>query len=79
MVINTKINIGEPALIRYGNEMRLGLCTSITCFKETIKYQFDIGNTYVTIDTACFEKMVYFNIYDAVNFMKEAGLFVTGI
>lgn len=76
MVINTKINIGDPALIRYGDGMRLGLCVSITCLKDSVKYQFDIGNAYITIDNTCFEKMVYFNIDDAVEFMKEMGMFV---
>lgn len=79
MTIQTKINIGDPALIRYEDGMRLGVCTSIICTKTSIKYQFDIGDTYANIDNTCFENIVYFTIYDAVKYMKEARLFGSGI
>lgn len=71
MTIETKINIGEPALIYLGDSLKLGVCNGIHYNGRTISYQFDIGDTYVKIDEDHLDKRVFYTLYDGMQFMKE--------
>ena len=71
MTIETKINIGEHALIYYEGGIRLGVCTAITFKIPKMTYQFDIGDTYANVDETRFENEVFFNIPAAISFMEK--------
>lgn len=71
MTIETKINIGDPALIYVGDSLKLGICNCILYNGVSILYQFDVGNTYVKIDETHIDNRVFYTLYDGVQFMKE--------
>ena len=74
MTIQTKINIGDPALIYVDNGLRLGVCNSISYNGRTISYQFDTGDSDVKIDEADLDNRVFYALYDGAQFMKEMEL-----
>ena len=73
MTIETKINIGDPALIYVGDSLKLGVCNCIHYNGVSILYQFDVGNTYVNVkvDETHIDNRVFYTLYDGVQFMKE--------
>ena len=50
MTIETKINIGDPALIYAGDSLKLGVCNCIYYNGVSIFYQFDVGDTHVKVN-----------------------------
>lgn len=71
MTIETKINIGTPALIYYKGGIRLGVFTAVTFKISKMSYQFDAGDIYINVDETRFEDEVFFNIPDAIGFMEK--------
>lgn len=73
MTIETKINIGDPALIYVGDSLKLGVCNCIHYNGVSILYQFDVGNTYVNVkvNENELENRVFYTVYDGAQFMKE--------
>ena len=71
MTIETKINIGDPALIYVGDSLKLGICNCILYNGVSILYQFDVGNTYVKVNENELENRLFYALYDGVQFMKE--------
>lgn len=71
MTIETKINIGEHALIYVGDSLKLGICNCILYNGVSILYQFDVGNTYVKVNENELENRLFYALYDGVQFMKE--------
>lgn len=78
MTIETKINIGDPALIYVGDSLKLGVCNCIYYNGVSIIYQFDVGNTYtvVKVNENELENRVFYTVYDGAQFMKERKMIV---
>lgn len=76
MTIETKINIGDPALIYVGDSLKLGVCNCILYNGVSILYQFDVANIYVKVNENELEDRVFYTVYDGAQFMKEMKMIV---
>lgn len=76
MTIETKINIGDPALIYAGDSLKLGVCNCIYYNGVSIIYQFDVADTYVKVNENELENRVFYTVYDGAQFMKEMKMIV---
>ena len=75
MTIETKINIGDPALIYAEDTMKLGVCNCIYYNGVSILYQFDVADNYVKVNENELKDRVFYTVNDGAQFMKEMEMF----